>query len=59
LIADVATWPWVTAALPHLQRWIAAAGARPAQKRRAVPQIGGSKEVRSEAITEPARKILA
>ena len=35
-------------------------GERPAvQKGRAVPQIGGSKQVRSEAITESARKILA
>ena len=68
-IADIATWPWVTLHgwagvgiddLPNLQRWIAAVGARPAvQKGRAVPQIGGSKEVRSEAITESARRMLA
>ena len=68
-IADIATWPWVTLhgwagieldGMPHLQRWIAAVGARPAVvKGRAVPQISGSREVRAEAITESARKILA
>lgn len=68
-IADIATWPWVTLhgwagieldGMPHLQRWIAAVGARPAVVTgRAVPQISGSREVRAEAITESARKILA
>ena len=68
-IADIATWPWVTLHgwagielddMPHLQRWIAAVGARPAvQRGRAVPEISGSREVRAEAITESARKILA
>ncbi len=68
-IADIATWPWVTLhgwagieldGMPHLRRWIATVGARPAVvKGRAVPQISGSREVRSEAITESARKILA
>ena len=68
-IADIATWPWVTLhgwagveldGLSHLPRWIAAVGARPAVvKGRAVPQISGSREVREEAITESARKILA
>jgi GST-like protein len=67
-IADIATWPWVTLHgwagveiddLPNLQRWIATVGARPAtQKGRAVPQIGGSKQVRSETIAASARKIL-
>jgi GSH-dependent disulfide-bond oxidoreductase len=68
-IADIATWPWVTLHgwagveiddLPNLKRWITAVGARPAaQKGRAVPQVGGAKPVREQAITESARKILA
>jgi GST-like protein len=46
-IADMATWPWVSGytwsgvdvdGLPHVQRWLAAVGARPAvQRGRAVP----------------------
>jgi GST-like protein len=68
-IADIATWPWVSLhgwagvaidGMANLQRWIATVGARPAvQKGRAIPEISGSREVRSEAITESARKILA
>ncbi len=70
-IADIATWPWVTLhgwagveldGLSHLQRWIAAVGARPAVPRgRAVPQIGQPApltEERGEAIASEARKIL-
>jgi glutathione S-transferase len=70
-IADIATWPWVTLhgwagveldGLSHLQRWIAAVGARPAVPRgRAVPEIGQPApltEERGEAIASEARKIL-
>jgi glutathione S-transferase len=67
-IADMASWPWVTLhgwagvpieGLPHLERWIAAVGARPAvQRGRAVPAVPDSPR-REEQVTQAASKILA
>ena len=64
-IADVATWPWVSIHgwagvaiddLPHLQRWIALVGERPAvQRGRAVPK---SAQASAEQVKEAARSIL-
>jgi glutathione S-transferase len=65
-IADVATWPWVSIHgwagvaiddLPHLQRWIALVGERPAvQRGRAVPK---SAQASAEQVKEAGRSILA
>jgi len=64
-VADVATWPWVSIHgwagvaiddLPHLQRWIALVGERPAvQRGRAVPK---SAQASAEQVKEAARSIL-
>jgi glutathione S-transferase len=66
-IADIATWPWVSIHgwagveiddLPHLQRWIAAIGERPAvQRGRAVPQPP-DQEARAEEVAQAGSKIL-
>jgi GST-like protein len=66
-IADMATWPWVSGyswsgvdvdGLPHVQRWLAAVGARPAvQRGRAVPapdDLGTG----DDKTVEAARNIL-
>ena len=65
-IADVATWPWVSIHgwagvaiddLPHLQRWLALVGERPAvQRGRAVPK---SAQASAEQVKEAGRSILA
>jgi glutathione S-transferase len=65
-IADVATWPWVSIHgwagvsvddLPHLQRWLASVGERPAvQRGRAVPK---SAQATAEQVKEAGRSILA
>ena len=65
-IADVATWPWVSIHgwagvaiddLPHLQRWIALVGERPAvQRGRAVPK---SAQATAEQVKEAGSRILA
>ena len=65
-VADVATWPWVSIHgwagvaiddLPHLQRWIALVGERPAvQRGRAVPK---SAQASAEQVKEAGRSILA
>ncbi len=65
-IADVATWPWVSIHgwagvaiddLPHLQRWIAKLGERPAvQRGRAVPK---SAQATAEQVKEAGSRILA
>ena len=67
-IADIATWPWVslhdwagvsTEGLPHLGRWLAAVGERPAvQRGRAVPQRPDVKPT-PEQVVQTASKILA
>jgi GST-like protein len=67
-IADIATWPWVLIHawagvdvddLPHLQRWLATIGERPAvQRGRAVPTPPAIDESRSDEVTESARKLL-
>jgi len=64
-IADVATWPWVSIhewagvsvdGLAHLERWLAAVGARPAvQRGRAVPQ---TETQSSEEVAKSGRKLL-
>src|SRR3990172_5054858 len=64
-VADVATWPWVSIHgwagvaiddLPHLQRWIALVGERPAgQRGRPVPK---SAQASAEQVKEAARSIL-
>jgi glutathione S-transferase len=65
-VADVATWPWVSIHgwagvavddLPHLQRWLARVGERPAvQRGRAVPK---SAQATAEQVKEAGRSILA
>jgi GSH-dependent disulfide-bond oxidoreductase len=65
-VADVATWPWVSIHgwagvsvddLPHLQRWLASVGERPAvQRGRAVPK---SAQATAEQVKEAGRSILA
>jgi glutathione S-transferase len=46
--------------LPHLQRWLAAVGERPAvQRGRAVPTPPAPDESRSQEVTESARRMLA
>jgi glutathione S-transferase len=66
-IADIATWPWVsihgwagveTSGLPHLERWLARVGERPAvQRGRQVPQPVDV-QARARVVQETARKIL-
>lgn len=64
-IADIATWPWVSIHewagvavddLPHLRRWLAAVGARPAvQRGRALPK---APEASDEERAKAAAKLL-
>jgi glutathione S-transferase/GST-like protein len=66
-IADIANWSWVHTypwsgveidGLDHLQRWLAAIGARPAvQRGREVPQAADLVKD-ADAVVESARKIL-
>ena len=66
-IADIATWSWVSIAgwagvsvegLPHLERWIAAIGERPAvQRGRAIPISPDAPD--PEEIARQGKKILA
>ena len=65
-IADIATWPWVSIhewagvsveGLDHVQRWLAAVGARPAvQRGRAVPKVDRPPD--AEEIKQAGAKIL-
>jgi GST-like protein len=66
-IADVATWPWVSAhawagvdvsGLPNLTRWLAAVAARPAvQKGRAVPEPLDP-EKRADEVSKAGARML-
>lgn len=67
-IADMATWPWVAAhdwggisvdGLEHLQRWIAAVGARPAVQRGKEVPPSKPLEERGEKVVQEVRGILA
>jgi GST-like protein len=65
-IADIATWPWVSIHewagvavddLAHVQRWLAAVGARPAvQRGRDVPKQ--DRELSDEERAKAAAKLL-
>ncbi len=66
-IADVATWPWVTvhdavgvptAGLVHLERWLAAVGARPAVKRGVLVPKPVATTGDPDAAVQAARSIL-
>jgi len=67
-IADIANWSWVHThgwsgvsvdGLPHLQRWLAAVGERPAVRRgRAIPPSSESRAEREEQVREIGAKLI-